>query len=212
MAIARVVTLSITPNHPINEPGKTQRSRAADLRSAPRVSLLLRVAKLIVDDRELPCIIRDVSLTGMRARVFQPLPDHKALSVEVSPGERHRIELVWVANDYAGFRFTDEVDIRWIVEDVRGALPKRPVRLKVSLTATICSEADEFAVAVQNISQRGASIKCKKILMIDELIRFQTDRTAPIYAKVRWRRHPQYGIVFEQPFQLDELARLLSKP
>ena len=98
------------------------------------------------------------------------------------------------------------------ISPLRAADRRSAVRLKVDLTAIIGSEDDEFAVAVHNISQQGASIMSQKILMIDELVRFQTDRTAPIYAKVRWRRHPQYGIVFEQPFQLDELARLLSKP
>ena len=46
----------------------------ADLRGAPRFALLLRVAKLVVNGRERFCVIRDASATGLKVRLFAPLP------------------------------------------------------------------------------------------------------------------------------------------
>jgi len=43
---------------------------------------------------------------------------------------------------------------------------------------------------------------------MNELVRLETGVTPPLYAKVRWRSHPRYGLVFEHTFRLEELARI----
>jgi hypothetical protein len=42
--------------------------------------------------------------------------------------------------------------------------------------------------------------------MIDELVRIESAVLPTIHAKIRWRRPPRYGVVFEQTFRLEELA------
>jgi len=41
----------------------------AELRAAPRFTLLIRAAKLIADGREFLCIIRDASATGLKPKL-----------------------------------------------------------------------------------------------------------------------------------------------
>ena len=43
--------------------------------------------------------------------------------------------------------------------------------------------------------------------MRNELVRIETAILPQTYAKVRWRDHPRYGVIFEQIFQLEDLAR-----
>lgn len=180
----------------------------ADLRSAPRFTLLIRAAKLIADGREFLCIIRDASATGVKIRLFTPMPDHSELQIELGNGDRYPVELVWHTQDYAGFRFLGEIDIERLLDESHGAFPKRQVRLRIALDAIVHSGGEAVRVAFQDISQQGAGIECEKWLLMNELVRVETGIMPPIYAKVRWRSHPRYGVIFEQTFKLDELARI----
>lgn len=180
----------------------------AGMRAAPRFTLLIRAAKLVADGREFLCIIRDASATGVKIRLFTPVPDHSELEIELGNGDRYPVELVWSTDDYAGFRFLGEIDIERLLDESHGAFPKRQVRLRIAMDAILHSGGEAVRVAFQDISQQGAGIECEKWLLMNELVRIDTGIMAPLYAKVRWRSHPRYGVIFEQTFRLDELARI----
>lgn len=181
----------------------------AEQRTAPRFTLLIRAAKLIADDREFLCILRDASATGFKARLFAPLPPHDELVMELGNGDRFPIELVWARNDYAGFRFRDQVAVERLLDESTAAFPKRQVRLRVALDGLLHSGGEAVRIGLHDISQQGASISSDKWLLMNELVRIETGVTQPLYAKVRWRSHPRYGLIFEQTFKLDELGHLV---
>lgn len=186
-------------------------SRGADQRAAPRFMLLIRAAKLIADNTsEFLCVIRDASSTGLKIRLFNPLPPHRTLAVEMSNGDRYPVELVWSEGEFAGFRFGDDVDVQRLLDESHGAFPKRQVRLRILLDGILHSGGEAVRVAFQDISQQGACIESDKWLLMNELVRIETDVMPPLYAKVRWRSHPRYGLLFEQTFKLDELARIAA--
>lgn len=191
-------------------PGDGRVSR--EQRVSPRFTLLIRAAKLIIDgDCEFLCVIRDASSTGLKIRLFHPLPaNYRTLSVEMSNGDRYPAEVVWVEGDYAGFRFLGEVDIERLLDEGHGTYPKRHVRLRVQLGAILHSGGEAVRIAFQDISQQGACVECDKWLLMNELVRVETGVLPAIYAKVRWRSHPRYGLLFEQVFKLDELARIAA--
>jgi hypothetical protein len=197
-------------------PGSSGRSAqgepgSAEQRSAPRFTLLIRAAKLIADDTsEFLCVIRDASASGMKIRLFNPLPAARSFKIEMSNGDRYPVELVWCEGEFAGFRFLDSVDIERLLDESHGAFPKRQVRLRIQLDAIIHSGGEAVRVAFQDISQQGGCIECDKWLLMNELVRIETSAFPPIYAKVRWRSHPRYGLLFEQTFKLDELARVVA--
>ncbi|BEV02438.1 PilZ domain-containing protein [Novosphingobium olei] len=179
-----------------------------DQRRAPRFTLLIRAAKLIVEGSEFLCILRDVSATGAKVRLFTPLPSCSDLAMELANGERFDAQLVWQSDDYAGLQFRSEVDVERLLDERHGGLPRRQVRLRIALDAVLHSGGEAVAVNFIDISQQGAGIECGKWLLMNELVRLDTGVIPPIYAKVRWRSHPRYGLVFEQTFKLDELARI----
>ncbi len=185
--------------------------QGVDQRAAPRFMLMIRAAKLIVDDtREFLCVIRDASTSGLKIRLFNPLPPHRSLAVELSNGDRYPLEHVWTDGEFGGFRFGNEVDIERLLDETHGAFPKRQVRLRIHLDAVLHSSGEAVRIAFQDISQQGACVECDKWLLMNELVRLETDVLPPIYAKVRWRSHPRYGLLFEQTFKLDELARIAA--
>lgn len=181
-------------------------------RAAPRFTLLIRAAKLILDgEREFLCVIRDASAAGLKIRLFNPLPDHHgSISVEMSNGDRYAVEIVWQKDDFAGFRFVDGIDVERLLDESHGSFPKRNVRLRIQLDAMLHSGGEAVHVAFKDISQQGACVECDKWLMMNELVRVETGVLPAIYAKVRWRSHPRYGLLFEHTFKLDELAHIAA--
>lgn len=188
-----------------------QEQRAAlasgERRAAPRLSVLIRPAKLVADGREFLCVVRDVSDGGLKARLFAPLPEHRDLIIEFDNGDRHALRLVWQANELAGFVFAGAVDVDRLIATQLGDYNRRQPRLHIALEATLCTSGLRTPVLVRDISQRGASIECGGWLMIDELVRIECSALPTLHAKVRWRRPPRYGLAFEQIFQLPDLAR-----
>lgn len=184
-----------------------QARSGADLRGAPRFALLLRVAKLVVDGRERFCVIRDASATGLKVRLFAPLPQPATLEVELANGDRHRVECVWNANDHAGLRFLEPIELDHLLDEARDTGKRRHVRLRVALEGVLHSGKEAVPVMLRDISQQGAGLDSEKWLLLNELVRIETPVLPPTYAKVRWRDHPRYGVIFEQTFQLEDLAR-----
>lgn len=177
-------------------------------RTSARVSRMLRPAKLTIDGRDVLCVIRDISNGGLQLQLFHDLPLHSNLSIELDDGSRHQIRKVWVAGDRMGCAFLQAVDIGPILSGESCVRPRRQPRLEVEHDAVLWSNGVKVAVVLRDISQRGAAIDCSARLMIDELVRIESGVLPTLYAKVRWRSPPRYGLVFEQTFRMDQLARV----
>ena len=178
----------------------------AELRGAPRYTLLVRMAKLVADGREYLCVLRDASATGCKIKLLNPLPIADGYALETGSGERYPMELMWYREDHAGFRFYAEADVHALIEDKRGQYPKRQIRLNVDRPAVLFANGRELPVRLRNISQQGACVELEERLMLRQTVRIETDGFPPIFAKVVWRDMPRYGLVFDKGFLLEEMA------
>ena len=180
-------------------------------RGAARVTVLIRPGKLIADGREYLCVVRDVSESGLRVRLFHRLPEHQQLEIEFDTGERHALQLVWQAGDTAGCAFLSDVDCQLLLARQDMDFPIRQPRVSVEVQGTLVTGGMRTPITMRNISLRGAMIDCEGWLMIDELVRIECPALPTLHAKIRWRRPPRYGLVFEQTFRIDELARACAE-
>ncbi|KHK91174.1 PilZ domain-containing protein [Novosphingobium malaysiense] len=181
-------------------------AEGSERRIQPRLALLLlRSAKLVGPSGEFLCIVRDVSETGVKLRMFHPILDDEDLALEFTTGIRFGLEKVWEAGGEAGFRFIDPVDVSSFVNGT-GPFPKRSVRLRLN-HPTALSVADRTATAtILDLSREGARIEFSEHLAIAQKIRVKSDRLPAFEASVRWRRHPYYGLIFHQMMSMEELA------
>jgi len=178
----------------------------AEMRGAQRFALMLRSAKLIAGDGEFLCIIRDVSETGVKLRLFHPVPRTGALMIETASGQRYAMQLVWEANNEAGFRFVDRINVDAFVSE-SGPYPKRPLRLRVHHPATLRTAGESQDVTILDISRQGARIEAHTKLAIGQKFWLEA-RELPLFeGTVCWRRAPDYGVVFGQVMGLEELAQ-----
>lgn len=178
----------------------------ADLRGAPRFALMLRSAKLIADGTEFLCIIRDVSETGVKLRLFHAAPRAELMMIETASGQHYPMNLVWEANGEAGFRFLKPIDVEAFVKE-SGPYPKRPLRLRVQHPATVRMGNQSHDATILDISRQGARIAISTKLAIGQKFWLEADELPLFEATVCWRRVPEYGLVFGQLMGLEELAQ-----
>ncbi len=193
-----------------------QQPPAADeeMRAAPRFTLLIRAAKLISAQGEFVCVIRDVSETGISARLFHALPGCKNFALHLAGGEAYEITRVWERGNEAGFTFAQTVDVRQLISE-SGEYPRRGLRLGLCFPVTVASLTQRMEGVVENLSQQGARIACDGLLAIDQNVRIEVPgingELREVRAKVRWRRDSHYGMVFDDTFTLGDFARLAAR-
>lgn len=193
-------SLGIEPIDPVG-PGE-------DRRGASRFTLLIRTAKLIDGDREYLCVIRDVSRKGVKLRLYNDIPAGCRFTLELANGEQFVVEQIWGRDGFGGFRFPDPVELERLIEVERGPFPTRKLRLRTRIGARLAWGGKSHEVTVENISQQGAALVCEEFLSLDQLVRLECPGLPPVYAKVRWRRQPGYGLIFEQTLAFEDLVKL----
>lgn len=183
--------------------------QGADQRAAPRVTLLIRPAKLTTQAGEFICVIRDVSATGIKVRFFHRVPQGIEASLETETGQTIAMDRVWASDREAAYQFREEIDVSAIISE-QGDFPKRKLRLSISMPIVISALGQDHCALIHNISQQGARIDCRHRLAVSQIVRIKSQRLRDIRATVRWRRDDGYGVVFEDTFGMNEFARLAA--
>lgn len=183
---------------------------APDQRADKRFTLILRSGKLITPAGEFLCVLRDISNGGLKVRLFHPLALDSACEIELSGGERYRLEPAWQRGQEAGLRFADvPVDIEQFL-DQAGPFPKRAIRLGLrgGWPIRLHGSGAILPAVICDLSQHGSAVLCGSRLPIGQLVAIEAEGLGTIDARVRWRRGERYGLVFQQSFRLDALARI----
>ena len=169
--------------------------------------VILRTAKLTCELGEFPCMLRDISQEGLQVRLYSSLPENvREYTLEFGTGDAYSVRLVWQNDGSAGLQFNDMNDIAVLLGE-KGPFRKRPIRLSVELPATFRALGNMADAVIHDISQEGARIETGHQLALDQQIRLSVPTLGEVYAKVRWRRHPSYGLAFLQTFRFDEMAQ-----
>jgi hypothetical protein len=180
-----------------------------ELRAAPRVALLLRSAKLICDEGEYICVLRDVSATGAKLKLFHAVPPIAKLRLELANGAKLPCIRVWERDGHMGVQFNEPIDVAVLISEA-GAYRKRAIRLNLQLPAQVIAD-EAVAAMVRDLSQQGAQIECGLRLAIDQKVQLRIQGLPNLTCKIRWRRDGKLGLVFEQTFKLDEFAVLAAQ-
>ena len=184
---------------------------STDLRSDSRVSLLLRAGKLIAQEGEFLCIVRDVSAGGIKVRLLHDLPAVNRLELELANGESYPLELIWNKDGHAGFRFLDRPIELVNVVDEPSCFPKRGIRLRLELPIAIRIGSELRSANLWDLSQHGAQIEIEPGLAIGQRVNLCAAGFPELESRVRWRRRGAHGLVFQRGFRLDELAQLSTE-
>jgi len=89
-----------------------------------------------------------------------------------------------------------------------GCPHNRKLRLRTQIEGKLFAGGEVQPAKVINISQQGAAVVCDHFLALDQLVRLECPGLPKLFAKVRWRRQPDYGLIFEQTLAFDDLVKL----
>jgi hypothetical protein len=175
-------------------------------RMSPRVTTLMRAAKLIGLSGEYPCVVRDVSETGLRVKLFHPLPEGR-VALELAPGVHYFVERVWETNNEAGFLSAAAID----VDEFLGVIGRNdgPAWFKVWISGAVRSRNSSARVTVRALSQQGADIETGTHFALDEVVVLEADGLPRLDARIAARNLSGYRLILADAFRLDELAKAI---
>lgn len=175
-------------------------------RESPRFSLIMRVAKLLCESGEYACIVRDISATGTKIRLFHDVPPDEHLYLELANGRRYAMQRVWEDGNHAGYRFSCVIEVDEFVEET-SLYPRRPVRLRLQRPCLVTADGRDWRGVLVNMSQQGACIEASGELALRQLVRVELPGLPLRFGHVCWRKGHAHGVVFQNALRLDELAR-----
>ncbi|WP_156500583.1 PilZ domain-containing protein [Croceicoccus bisphenolivorans] len=172
---------------------------------------IIRTAKLIFPEGEYPCVLRDISGNALRVKIYgAPLPDDgRTFWLEFGDGDRFEVSLIWSRDGQAGLAFTEHNDLMSLIGE-KGPFRKRAIRIAVDLPATVRSLGRSIDVRIRDLSHEGAQIECPDMFSMDQQVQLAVPALGEVYAKVRWRQHPGYGLAFLETFRFEEIANVAA--
>jgi hypothetical protein len=177
-----------------------------DRRSSPRFAVLSQTAKLVGDDQECLCVIRNASVDGVKVCHFGFLPEGKSFEFELSNGEVFPVKVVWRDDESAGLEFPSEVDLERLARMNNDADSRQHLRFDTALDGAVANDSGRHKASIRNISQQGVCIDCGDQLEKGSELTIEIDGAQPIRANVRWHMSKIYGLMFDELLDLDQLA------
>ncbi|MDY7098210.1 MAG: PilZ domain-containing protein [Pseudomonadota bacterium] len=173
--------------------------------ASARPSLMLRSAKVVCQTGQYACVIRDVSKLGTSIAFLHEVPPEPRILLSLGNGLIYPIERVWAGKRQAGYRFANELELTEFIHE-SAPFEARPVRLEIKTTARLIDGRDHHHVKLLDISTHGAKFESGSKHAEQRLIGFQVQGMAQQLGKVVWQSDEVFGLQFQQPIALQELA------
>lgn len=186
--------------------------RPCDLRKDQRVAPVLRVAKLVSEEREQLVRVRNISAGGIMAESSQLPAVGTRLSVELS-SQKIPSTVVWTRDGVMGLKFDQDIDLGELLagRKPRHGFRPRPPRLEVGCRASIKIGKLYYTVDVHDISLGGMKVEPIEERCLGQKVVVVVESLRPVRGEVRWYSDRRAGIVFDEPLDFNELAEWVGK-
>lgn len=175
-------------------------------RSGPRQHLVYRVAKLVGENREILCLMRNISRRGISVRIFSAVDLPGRLALELAGGRAEPIIKVWQRGDICAFRFCRDIAIGEFLNPPVPFPVKRGLRLAVRQAVTVKAGEAVLSAILSDISVQGAQIAVAWGLVQGEEVELTIPGLARRKAVVRWVKPGSAGLNFRSPVGYAQLA------
>jgi PilZ domain-containing protein len=181
-------------------------------RGEKRHIALLRVALLHAGGTRDLCVVKNVSATGLAARVYRELASGEHVRIEFRSGELLSGSVVWQRDWNFGIVFPEPIEIesvlssRWVTESgKRRNLP----RIEVNCRGRLEKSFETHDVLLQDISQGGARVQIERLADPGNVVLSLPD-LPPLAGVMRWASGTMAGISFNECIPFERLGRWIQ--
>ena len=182
-------------------------------RGEQRHIALLRVALLHVEDSKELCVVRNISPSGLSARVYRKVVGGEQVHVEFRSGELLSGSVVWERDWEVGIVFLAPINVdsvlasRWVTENgQRRVLP----RVKVGSRGRLKVGSRSFGVVLQDISQGGARVQSNSPITDTGDVVLTLPGLPPIGGVIRWVGGTEIGVSFNECLPFERLGQWIE--
>ncbi len=179
----------------------------AELRGAQRFKTMMRTAKLIGLTGEFLAVIRDVSDTGLKLKLFHPVPEER-MALELADGSHFFIEKVWERETEAGFRFSAPIDVANFLT-VLGRKDEGRISLNARIPGVITVGDIRVRMTISCLSRHGADLASGVILGVGDRVAISGDALPQLRGRIGQIHASHYRVEFENIMRLDDLAQII---
>ena len=184
-------------------------------RVAPRTPMVFTIGKLVVMGVEYPCMVRNLSATGMQIQMPAPPPTGTAVTIEMSGMPSRDARVQWAGGRVAGLRFDAPCSVSEVF-DARQGLHRGPVRsprFRLERACTLHLGRDAVEARLVDISVGGAQLIAATPLNVGRAgiiaLGLSGGAMSP-GGKICWTKGDTHGFAFDQPLSSITLAHALQ--
>lgn len=188
------------------QPASTRRSRD------PRVTTVLTTGKLILEDREVLCRVRNLSTMGMMIETGAVLRVGQDLRIGMRCGSEFDASVAWTRDGAAGLKLHAPIDVTAVLaaRPARSRIIRQPAarapRLSVGCPIELEARGQSQQAMLLNISQSGAGLRLPFRPYVDERLLLCVPGLPLKSGAVRWMKQGEVGIRFYEPLPFSTLA------
>lgn len=173
-----------------------------DRRDGPRALSILRVGRVVCEDADQLCVVRNISPGGVMFECLQPPAIGQRLLIELRSDKRMTGEVRWVREGKAGIQFDREINVEQMLREDRSPLlrhrPRAP-RFVRRGSMRLILDGESIPAEIVDISISGVSCRPEMPVRTGNPVVAALDGVGATNAEVRWVRGDLTGVRFEKP-------------
>lgn len=181
-------------------------------RSENRHRTVLRVAVIECGGRAQLCTVRNLSQTGLKAKLFRNMSAGEQIRIRLREDEWLSGSVVWSQDGFAGIKFSKPLD-RLCLAEVFGLddqrRPRVP-RIKVQATGSLRIGTTEVDARIRDISPRGAGITLEESFPRGP-VSLTLKGFGSVPGQVCWISGTDAGVMFNEVLPIEALATWIAE-
>lgn len=192
----------------------TEVPRPAERRVEERLLAMLPMARLVTEDSQDLCRVRNISAAGLMAETTLSHRVGTRVRIEFNSHQQLPGEVVWTRETSCGIKFDQDIDLRELLANrpARGnGQAPRPPRLDITCNAELLIDGILYRTNVRDISLGGLKVAINDWNCVGKDVVATLESLRPVKGTIRWYKNGHAGIVFRRPLSFEELAEWMGK-
>lgn len=190
----------------------SSRSGSAGGRAGEPRTTILRAGVLEQDGKTSFCLVKNISGSGMKVKLYSKHFSRGAVSVRVADEEPIQASIKWIKDNHAGIEFADCGDPERMMRMKEKFTPRRRSlpRLKTAARAIIRMGGRNYPAQLCDISSFGAKVRTSRRLPPNQPAVIDLPDLPSIKAFVRWSDDGESGLQFATPIPTQVIGQWMD--